>query len=180
MRAASLAVVFLGFAWPAAAAMPNAKPGLWESITTTIIEQGPPPNLPGLAKMPPEERQKLQKSLSPQSAKPTTSSMRQCVTQEMIERWDTFATGGSDANCRRTVVDQSSQRIRTTMVCGDGRSTGEAEFSAAGPDRIIGKMTMRTKTDRGETKLDLQVEARWISSDCGALKPGERTRAGGG
>jgi hypothetical protein len=34
--------------------MPNDKPGLWESVTTTIIEQGLLSNIPGLAKMPPE------------------------------------------------------------------------------------------------------------------------------
>jgi len=51
--------MLLGLAGIAAATMPNAKPGLWESITTTTIEQGLPPNMPGLAKMPAEQREKL-------------------------------------------------------------------------------------------------------------------------
>ena len=176
----ALPTVLFGFAGLAAAAMPNAKPGLWESVTTTIVEQGLPPSLPGLAKMPFEERKRLEQSMSPRGGKPNTTSSRQCVTPEMMERWDAFASGGSESSCRRTVIDQSAQRVRLNLVCGDGRSTGEAEFSAAGPDRVMGKMMMSTKTDRGETKLDMQVEARWISADCGALKPGERMRLGGG
>jgi len=174
------ATVLLGFAGIAAAAMPNAKPGLWESITTTTMEQSLPSNMPGLAKMPAEEREKLQRSMSPQGGKPTVNSMRQCVTPEMAERWDAFASGGSDSSCRRTVVEQSAQRVKLNLVCGDGKSTGEAEFTTAGPDRVVGKMKMRTRTDRGEMKLDLQIEARRISAECGALKPGERVRMGGG
>jgi len=174
------AIMLLGLAGIAAATMPNAKPGLWESITTTTIEQGLPPNMPGLAKMPAEQREKLQRSMSPQGGKPTVNSVRQCVTPEMIERWDAFASGGSDSSCRRTVIDRSAQRVRLNLVCSDGKSTGEAEFSTAGPDRVVGKMKMLTRTDRGETKLDLRVEARWISSECGALKPGETVRMGGG
>ena len=80
----------------------------------------------------------------------------------------------------RTVVDQSAQRIKLNLVCGDGRSTGEAEFRAAGPDRVTGKILMRNKTDRGDATLDVQIDARWISPDCAGLKPGERTRLGGG
>jgi hypothetical protein len=44
MRLLSLASMFLliGFAGAASAAMPNAKPGLWESTATTVIEAGLP------------------------------------------------------------------------------------------------------------------------------------------
>ena len=178
-RFAATTVLF-GLAGLAAAAMPNSKPGLWESVTTTTIEQGLPPNMPGLAKMPAEERQRLQQSMSPRGGKPTTYSARQCVTPEMIQRGDAFSSAGDGSSCRRTVVDQSAQRVKLNLVCGDGRSTGEAEFRAAGPDRVIGKILMHNKTDRGDATLDVQIEARWISADCGALKPGERTRMGGG
>jgi hypothetical protein len=173
------AIVPVLLAGLAAAAMPNAKPGLWESVTTTTMEQGLPPDMAGLAKMPAEQRRKLEQAMSSKGAKPTTTSARQCVTPEMIERGDAFASGG-DSSCRRTVIDQSPQRVRLTLVCGDGRSTGEAEFTAAGPDHVTGKITMQTRTDRADIKLDMRVEARRISADCGALKPGERTRVGGG
>jgi len=74
----------------ATAAMPNAKPGLWESVTTT-------------------------------------ASVRECVSSEMAQRWDGVASAGTDSS----------------------------------------------------TKLDLQLEARWLGANCGALKLGERLRLGG-
>jgi hypothetical protein len=107
------AIVLLGLAGIAAAATPNAKPGL--------------------AKMPAEAREKLLRSMSPQGGKPTVNGMRQCVTPEMVERWDAFASGGSDSSCRRTVVDQSAQRV---TIWSAATASPRVKPSSAPPGRI--------------------------------------------
>jgi hypothetical protein len=54
------------------------------------------------------------------------------------------------------------------------------DFTAAGTDRVIGKMTLLIRTDRGDNKLNMEMNSRWMSSDCGGLKPGECPQLRGG
>ena len=183
MRDASPAAVVLliGIAGVAFAAMPNAKPGLWESTSTAVFEAGLPPNLPNAAKMSDQEKAKMQQSLSPTGGKPITTVARECMTPEMMEKWDAFTKGQADASsCRRTVIEQTAQHVRVGLVCGGGKSTGEMDFTAAGTDRVVGKMTLLMRSDRGDTKLNMEMNSRWVSSDCGGLKPGERQQLRGG
>ena len=53
----------IGIAGTASAAMPNARAGLWENASTTVVEVGLPPNAPNAAKLPPEERARIERSL---------------------------------------------------------------------------------------------------------------------
>lgn len=175
------AFLLLGFAGIVAAAMPNAKVGLWESTTTTVIEAGLPANFPDAARMPPEQRAKIQRSLSPTGGKPTTLTERMCVSPEMLERWDGLAKAGSDSSdCRRTVMEQTAQHVRLALVCGGGKSTGEMEFNATGSDRVAAKLTLLVRGDRSDSKVNLEMHSRFLGTECGGLKPGERMRVGGG
>ena len=160
------------------AAMPNAKPGLWETVSTVSFEAGLPANVPGGARLPPEERAKMQQAMAPGGGRPVTTSDRACMTAEMLDQWDGFANGGGSADCRRTLVERTAQRVRYTMVCGGGKSVGEGDFTAAGADRVIGKMTMQVRSDRGDSKVSVQSESRWVGPDCGGLKPGQRQNYG--
>jgi hypothetical protein len=169
----------VGFVGTASAAMPNAKAGLWESASTTVMEVGLPPNVPNAAKMPPEERAKLERALAPGGGKPITASERVCMSKETLDPWDSYGTGqGAAADCKRTVLQQSPQRLRMALVCGGGKSTGEADFTAVGTDRVVGRITMVSKSERGDSKLNVQTESRWIGADCGSLKPGQRETLG--
>ena len=83
------------------------------------------------------------------------------------------------ARCKRTVLQQTPQRLKMALVCGGGTSTGDADFTAVGTDRVVGKITMLTKSERGDSKLNVQMESRWVGADCGSLKPGQRETIGG-
>jgi hypothetical protein len=175
MRIALLVLLSVagGVAGNALAAMPNAKPGLWETVSTAVFGAGLPANFPGAAKMPPDQRAKVEQSLAPGNGKPITISDRACMTASMLEQWDAFASSNS-SDCQRRVVEKTAQRVRYTMVCGGGKTVGEGDFTAAGSDRVIGKSTMLVRSDRGDSRLDVQSESRWVGADCGTLKPGER------
>jgi hypothetical protein len=75
---------------------------------------------------------------------------------------------------------QTAQHVRLALVCSGGKSTGEMDFTASGTDRVIGKMTLLMRSDRGDNKLNMELNSRWVSSDCGGLKPGERQQLRGG
>jgi len=168
-----------GVADAAFAAMPNARPGLWESASTTVVEVGLPPNVPHAAKMPPDERAKLERSLAPWGGKPVTTNERVCMSADTLDPWDAYGSGkGTATDCKRTVVTQTPQHVKMALVCGGGTSTGDADFTAVGADRVVGKITMLMKSERGDSKLNVQMESRWIGADCGSLKPGERQAVG--
>lgn len=167
-----------GIAATASATMPNARAGLWESASTTVVEVGLPPNVP-TAKLTAEERAKIERGLAPWGGKPVTTSERMCMSAETLDPWDRYGTGaGAAADCKRTVLQQTPQRLKMALVCGGGKSTGDADFTAVGTDRVVGKITMLTKSERGESKLNVQMESRWVGADCGSLKPGQRETLG--
>jgi len=181
MRLLSLMTLsgLIGFAGTVCAAMPNARAGLWENASTTIVEVGLPPNVP-TAKLSPEERAKIERGLAPWGGKPVTTSERMCMSAETLDVWDRYGTGtGAAADCKRTVLQQTPQRLKMALVCGGGTSTGDADFTAVGTDRVVGKITMLTKSERGDSKLNVQMESRWVGADCGSLKPGQRETIGG-
>ena len=63
----------------------NVRPGTWDiSITTQTGGSLIPPNL--LAKMPPEQRAKIEQSMQARSGKPMTHSSKECVTQEDLDQ----------------------------------------------------------------------------------------------
>jgi hypothetical protein len=183
MRLVWLAPVsmLVGIAGAASAAMPNAKPGLWESTSTAVMEAGIPPNLPNAARMSDQDKAKMQQSLSPMGGRPMTTVARECTSPEMMAKWDAFTRGQADtSNCRRTVMELTAQHVRIGLVCDGGKATGEMDFTAAGTDRVVGKMTLLMRSDRGDSKLNMEMNSRWVSSDCGGLKPGERQQLRGG
>jgi hypothetical protein len=94
------------------------------------------------------------------------------MSADMLERWEAFASSTS-AGCQRRIVERNAQHMQFSMTCGSG-STGMADFTAAGPDRLIGKISMTQRTGDTDSKTDIQLESRWISNDCGGLKPGQR------
>lgn len=171
MRKAFALVLTATLSHVAGAAMPNAKPGLWETSSTIVMETAPPSSGRD-SKMTADERVKMQRSLSPNGGKPVISSDRMCMTADMLERWDAFASTSS-AGCQRNVVERTAQRVQFRMACSGG-STGTAEFSASGPDRIVGKMNMLMRNGSTASKVDIVLESRWISADCGGLRPGQR------
>ena len=63
----------------------NAKPGAWElNFTTLTTGMLIPPDV--LAKMPPEQRAKIEQSMQARSGKPRTHASKTCVTQEDLDQ----------------------------------------------------------------------------------------------
>jgi hypothetical protein len=159
----------------ALAASLDARPGLWERTATTQMEGTPVAPVADLSKLPPDRRAQIETMMAARtSTTPTASVLRQCVTPEMLKQWDAFSRGErDDSGCARTVIDQSARNIRIAMVCAGGKETGTADFSAASPDRVTGTITMVRQEERGERKVRIDIDTRWLGADCGNVKPGE-------
>ncbi len=74
--------------WPTSEAQAesfNAKPGAWE-MTYTGLSTGTliPPDV--LAKMPPEQRARIEQSMQASSDKPSTHATKSCITKEDLDQ----------------------------------------------------------------------------------------------
>jgi len=170
-----IAVVAGSVAGAAFSAAPGVKPGLWERTVTRQMDGAPVSPAADLSKLPPEQRARIEQMLAARgSTAPSTTVARYCVTPETAQKWDTFSREErEDANCQRTVLDESSRGVKMTVVCGGGKQTGTVEFTAVSADEVRGTVTMVQKEDRGERKITVQMDSKWVASDCGDVKPGQ-------
>ena len=175
MRASRIAIVVgaAGFAGAALGAAPDVKTGLWERTVTRQMEGAPVAPMADSAKLTPEQRARLEQMMSLRgTTAPTTSIVRYCITPEAAQRWESFAEdSGADAKCERTVQDESAGALKMTLVCAGGQQ-GTAAFTAVDANRIRGTITWVRQESAGERKTTVAIDSRWVSADCGAVKPG--------
>jgi hypothetical protein len=159
----------MGLAPVAGAAGPELKPGLWERTVT--MQSGMPDlsGMPGLDQLPPEQRAQVEKMMAAMAGKPTT--VRECVTPEMVKEWENYARGRTENGCTQTVTEQSPQRVVMTMSCDGGASSGTAEFNARGPEHMTGVINMVHRTKDGERRMKIDMTSRWLAAECGDVRP---------
>ena len=165
--------VGLGFAGAAVCAAPDVKPGLWERTVTRQMDGPAASPVADLSKLPPEQRARIEQMLLTRSTTtPSTSIARYCVTPESAQKWETFARDEhEEASCRRTVQDATPRSLKMSIVCAGGKETGTLEFAAAGPDRVTGTVVLVRQEERGERKIRVDMDSRWLGADCGGVKP---------
>jgi len=56
-------------------------------------------------------------------------------------------------------------------LCG-GQQQGTLALTAVDANRIQGTISWVRREAGGERKTTVQVDSRWLSADCGAVKPG--------
>lgn len=166
------AVLASSVAASAVAAPPEVRSGLWERTVTRQMEGAPVSPVADLSKLPPEQRARIEQMLSTRgSTAPTTTVARYCVTPESAQKWETFSREErDDANCARTVQDETSRSLRMSIVCAGGKGTGTVEFTAASPDRVTGTVIVVRQEERGERKVRVDMDSRWLGADCGDVK----------
>jgi hypothetical protein len=157
----------------------DAKLGLWETTTTTetagmpAMPQMPPIPPETLARMPPEQRAKLEALRKGGLGAPRTHNSRSCVTREVLERG--FALDQNERgteNCTNKVVSSSSARQEIQVECTNKqmKSVGDIVVNRIDSGHIQGQMLTKIS---GETSMNMKMtfDSKWISSDCGDVKP---------
>jgi hypothetical protein len=156
MRTLSLFAV-AALALPALAAHAEGiamKPGLWERTVTTQMPGAPAmPDLPDLSQLPPVVE-------------------RECVTPEMLKRWEDFAhDDDAGERCTRNVKEQTPKRVVMTMSCEGGRTTGTMEMNAPTPGRMTGSATLVSQREGVAHTTKMKFDSKWLGADCGDVKP---------
>lgn len=138
-----------------------------------------------MANMPPEQRKQMEavmaqsgmkfddESVSFQNDKVKVSSdgsvVKQCVTQEQIDKGE---LPEEEQGCKTTLTQLGKNRFKSKHVCaGEGGSTGESEVTFHSPKHYTGKGKMTQNINGKPQLVEITMEGKWLSSDCGDILP---------
>jgi hypothetical protein len=167
----------LAFAVAAAAPppVPPTKVGLWEIRMVALDAAGhevTTPEQAALAKMSPEVRARMAEGMKARgvSLPDANGATKVCLTKELYDSgsWQQLA---SDTGCTTTFSTQTSTTWKWHSSCTKlkSESDGETVFSSA--ERYKTKVTTTTAVT-GTPKTSTRIlEGKWISADCGDVKP---------
>ncbi|HUA59496.1 MAG TPA: DUF3617 domain-containing protein [Verrucomicrobiae bacterium] len=151
----------------------DAKPGLWETTSSTTIGGGavqiPPEKL---AQLPPEQR-KMIESMS--QGRTTTNTSKVCLTKESLEKGFTPGQMTGSSNCTQKMTTMTSSKIVVHMEC-----TAQGMIPAASGDVTIeridsehAKGTIAISSASGRGGMNSTFTTKYIGADCGDVKPTE-------
>ena len=142
----------------------NAKPGAWEmTFTTQSSGMLVPPDV--LAKMPPEQRAKVEQSMQARSGKPKTHSVKTCLTKEDLDQNRIIKESDDDEpGCKTSVVSKSSAKLVLERTCpAPQASTSRMSVEAQTAELLVGSMD----TDRPRAgKVHIDFKSRWLGANC--------------
>ena len=155
-------------AW-ASAQTPPIKPGLWEVKSEGSVDgrktAQPADRLQGLS---PSLRAQVEASMKEKGVAMGPGGInRICFARESMDpaRW------GEAMSCKTEYGARTNSSWKWQSVCTEPERTIDGEAIFANPEsyRIHTTTTMKTGT---EAKTSVRtVQARWLSADCGDLKP---------
>lgn len=177
----------------------DMQPGLWEnsfkmtgesnkelqSIQNDQMKKAMEEMKKQLANMPPEQRKQMEAMMAQSGVKIEGDSIqihndavkissegtkvKQCITQAEIDRGD---FPDDDENCKSTLKQITKNHFKAIHKCtGENPSHGESEIVFDSKRHYSGTGIMTQTIDGKPHTLEVEMEGKWISSDCGDIKP---------
>ncbi|HNT40289.1 MAG TPA: DUF3617 domain-containing protein [Rubrivivax sp.] len=154
-------------------------PGLWEirsnmSSGDGKLQQQMAEMQKQMAQLPPEQRKMMEEVLARQGMGMDVSkgmpTVRICVSKEQAER--DVPPMELDSQCRFERFQRRGSTMRFAFVCTDPAGRGEGEIKFQGDKAYTSHMTSETTVGKGRVeRMTIDQQSRWISADCGKLKP---------
>ena len=172
-----LAAALAAFACSAGAQ--TLKPGLWE-VTNQMggasgaqMDSNMAQMQQQMASMPPEQRKAMEDMMAKQGVRlgagsPGAVGVRVCFTKEMVEKNELPAQQG---NCTTTHQSRSGGKMKFAFACTNPTSTGEGEMTIVSPEAYSMKVAVNHQTQGKAEKMNMTGGGKWLSADCGNVKP---------
>ncbi len=143
----------------------NVKTGQWEITFTTQTHGMPPIPEEALAKMPPEQREKLLAMFAGRDgAAPKEHKSLECVTKEDLAK--PFHPS-EDENCQTTVLKSTSAMQDISVACkGEHPSTGRMHVEASSPESMKGSIDIALAGGKDAMQIKTQMSGRWVGPAC--------------
>jgi hypothetical protein len=156
----------------AAAQDSHRRPGLWE---TSITTQTPGMAIPDdrLAKLTPEQRAAFQAAMSSRmgaGAQPLIT--KTCETAETLKTEDNYGQY-KNTSCKITPVSSSGSQRVMHMSCETATIKTEAKIiiENSDPEHFSGTIVTQINSQGRNMESSQKLSGKWISSDCGDVKP---------
>ncbi|GGJ94578.1 DUF3617 domain-containing protein [Pseudomonas matsuisoli] len=169
----SLAVAALALSTVAQAEQ-IVRPGLWEMSTSNMQISGQQvPSLDSLMQqigsLPPEQKQRMEDVLARQGMALGNKGMRVCLSEKQVQR-DTLMLHDQGQDCSQQVTDRSGGKWAFTFQCPQAQGEGTAEIlnDQEFVSHVKGQFTVQ---GAGPQQGSMDYRGRWVSADCGDLKP---------
>jgi hypothetical protein len=166
----------------ACAALPagaqTMKPGLW-SLSNKMTSNDPQlaqamsAMQQHMANMSPEQREQMQKMMQQNGVQLDIGAggavqTKMCMTREMAERKEIPVQQG---DCKQTFTQQSSTRGRIAFTCTKPKVSGEGEVTADSDTSYRAHMKIKGEEQGRNQVVDMDVTGKWLSADCGNIRP---------
>jgi hypothetical protein len=152
----------------------GAKPGLWEATMTTevagrsmaAIPQIPPETL---KRLPAEQREKIEAMMKSQGSGGGITT-KVCITKESLNSGK-FAQ--ADSACTTKIVTSTSSKMVAHVECNHSgtQTAGDMTMELLSPTHFKGSMVTKTNVAGQTTEAKVGFDEKWISDDCGSVKP---------
>ena len=177
----AIAGVFLASsAWAASPALPGAsgiQAGLWEMKITKQLLDGKDMQAQMAAaqaqmaevtkNMPPAQRKQMEEMMS---ASMGTGSAKVCISPAMAAMDKPIPPKGMQ--CETLKLNRSAGGMSYEMRCSSPSESMQGKGqSSFGRDWVKSSMDMTTKDARGQHRMQMDSELRFVGKDCGAVKP---------
>jgi len=155
----------------------NIKEGLWEMTVTHSITGMPaiPPET--LAKMPPEQRARVEAAMKQSGmGGPTADVHKECVTREKLDKQLAFDENrkdkdrDQDKDCTRAIVNATGSKLEIKFHCEQSSTDGTLLLEAVSSDSVKGSMHSVTNSHGRTMNMDFTFSSRYLGPACGDVK----------
>ena len=153
-----------------ASAQQKMRPGLWEHSVNMKSQSGQMEAAmaemqKSLASMPPEQR-KQGVGMGPKG-----QTVKVCITKEQADLDNIPQQEGCTQKVQR--VDASTMKVAFSCKGGQGQppSSGEGTITMQGPTAYTGQFRFKTQNQGKPEQIDMAQSGKWLSDNCGAIKP---------
>lgn len=147
-------------------------PGLWEFSSDDIEVNGM--QMPGVAEMveqmkslPPEQKKMMEEMLAAQGVELGASGMRICLSEAQVKSRE--LPFQDEPGCSQTITEQTDSRWSFTFQCPDAKGQGETRLISEREVASVIESDYEVGTQQGSSRM--QSHGKWLSEDCGSLKP---------
>lgn len=176
--AVSAAAVLGSFSGAAAAQVQKMSPGLWEHAVTMKSQSGQMEAAmaqmqKSLASMPPAQRKQMEDMLAQQGVGmgPGGQTVKVCVTPEQASLDTIPKQEGCVQNVKRTSPTTLSMNFSCKGEDGAPPTSGDGTITFSSPKAYAGQFKIKTTNSGKPEQIDMSQTGKWLSADCGAIKP---------
>jgi Protein of unknown function (DUF3617) len=165
MRGLCLSVIPILVGFSQEIVRPDVKTGLWETTVNTHMNGMPPIPDEVLARMTPEQKQRMMGGGGPRTVKV-------CVTEEKLNKGTDF--GGNDRpNCKRTILTNTAKVMDLQEDCVDKDGTtsvAKIHYAVASNDLVNGTIHIDMNRAGKAMTIDGTLQSKWVGDSCGDVK----------